>query len=778
MPRFAGCFVLLLLIARPVVAQQPTAQDTMSSDRHEVTNNQKNHHFIGSFEYQSKETSIFADEAWFYSDEDKLVLVGNVTFAQGNNRISAERAEINTKTRLGSFSNASGIANVQPQRQQGRPGAVALPPTGAQETVVYFFGDSVEKIGPKKYKITNGGFTTCVQPTPRWDLHADTVILNVDHYTFLKQAVFTVKGVPLLYVPVLIYPTKEGDRATGFLLPTYGTSSIFGHSIHDAFFWAINRSQDATILHDWYSKTGQGIGSEYRYNYGGGNDGTLNLHFLDQHESAYVRSDGTTAPLPASRSYELRGGANQVLPGNIRARANVNYFSSIESSQTYNTDIYSSSRNVRLFGANFVGAWAGYSMNGTIDRQESFYDLTSSVVSGTGPRVNISRSERPLFGSAVYFGLTSEYANLLRESKSIDPDNIPHDLDAGLNRVDIWPVIRYPFKKWQWFTVNSTVSWRDTFYTRSCPSTNDSSTSCSATNIADASLNRQYFSVQSQIVGPVFNRIWDTPQSSYAEKFKHTIEPFLNVQETTSVDNFRQILVTDGIDNVTGGTNLAYGVANRFYAKRRITPGQPAQAREIVDVELTQTYYTNQLQALFDLQYQTAQLGGGTASHFSPVKLSVRATPTNDVNATVAAEFDNRYHSMRTISASTTYAWTSRLQTNVGWTKYGCIPQLTPDCSNLTHFINASTNAHTRDNRFGSTYQFNYDITRGSMLNQTITGFYNAQCCGLAFQYQTYNYGAGSAIGAAADHRFFLSFTLAGLGNFSPFNGALSGVPR
>jgi hypothetical protein len=29
-----------------------------------------------------------------------------------------------------------------------------------------------------------------------------------------------------------------------------------------------------------------------------------------------------------------------------------------------------------------------------------------------------------------------------------------------------------------------------------------------------------------------------------------------------------------------------------------------------------------------------------------------------------------------------------------------------------------------------------------------------------------------------SDHRFFLSFTLAGLGNFSPFNGGLSGVPR
>jgi hypothetical protein len=62
------------------------------------------------------------------------------------------------------------------------------------------------------------------------------------------------------------------------------------------------------------------------------------------------------------------------------------------------------------------------------------------------------------------------------------------------------------------------------------------------------------------------------------------------------------------------------------------------------------------------------------------------------------------------------------------------------------------------------------------MLQQQITGFYNAQCCGLAFQYQTYNFGALSSL--PPDHRFFLSFTLAGLGNFSPFNGAMSGVPR
>ena len=164
-----------------------------------------------------------------------------------------------------------------------------------QDTVVYFFGEKIEKIGPKKYKITNGGFSTCVQPTPRWDLNAGTVILNVDHYTLLKQAVLRVKGVPVFYLPILYYPTKREDRATGFLIPTYGSSSLRGQSISNAFFWAINRSQDATIMHDWFSKTGQGVGGEYRYNLGAG-DGNLRAYLLDQHAATYAQPGGSPRP--------------------------------------------------------------------------------------------------------------------------------------------------------------------------------------------------------------------------------------------------------------------------------------------------------------------------------------------------------------------------------------------------------------------------------------------------------------------------------------------------
>ena len=100
------------------------------------------------------------------------------------------------------------------------------------------------------------------------------------------------------------------------------------------------------------------------------------------------------------------------------------------------------------------------------------------------------------------------------------------------------------------------------------------------------------------------------------------------------------------------------------------------------------------------------------------------------------------------------------------------------DPNTLYQSINGSSTVRTRDNKYGLIYSFNYDVLHSTMIQQRISGFYNAQCCGIAFEYQNYHFGSGSVSPIAADHRFFMSFTLAGLGNFSPFNGALGGVPR
>jgi hypothetical protein len=57
-----------------------------------------------------------------------------------------------------------------------------------------------------------------------------------------------------------------------------------------------------------------------------------------------------------------------------------------------------------------------------------------------------------------------------------------------------------------------------------------------------------------------------------------------------------------------------------------------------------------------------------------------------------------------------------------------------------------------------------------------MTAYYNAQCCGVGIEYQTYNYGSGFAgQGITEDHRFNVSFTLAGVGTFSNLFGAFGG---
>jgi LPS-assembly protein len=780
--------------AAPAPPPKPGA-DTTVSDSREGSNNQKDWHFIGHVEMdQGSDTKIYADDVRLYTGENRALATGNVVFAQGDNRISAEHAEFDTETKLGTFYNATGFSTVKPPKPQPpRAGVMTPPPVVGQETVVIFFGEKIEKIGPKKFRITNGGFSTCSQPTPRWDLHAGTVVLNVDHYTTLTNAILRVKGVPMFYTPYLYYPTKREDRATGILIPTYGASSLRGQTLHNAFFWAIDRSQDATFLYDYYSKTGQGFGSEYRYNAGTG-DGNIRAYLDDQHGASYTDDLGNTTTTSAARSYEIRGGLNQQLPFNMRARANVNYFSSIETSQQFNTNIYDASRNMRSFGGNLVGAWGKYSLNATFDHSEYFYNLTDSTLSGSWPRVAFARNERPIGDSPVYFSLNTEFLSSLstRNQGITDANNntVITSTDNGLSRVDLAPQVRFPFKKWAWFTVNSTVGWRETYYTRSYAPTNDPNVLPSV--VIDTGLNRTLYTLQAQVVGPVFNRVWDTPENGYAEKFKHSIEPVLTINRTSNVENINEIVKLDGVDNFIGGTTLTYGLNNRFYAKRKTTPGGPAVSREIFDVELSQSYYTNQNAAQYDTQYQTT-LGvvSQTPTNFSPIALNFRALPTDFLNANLRAEFDARYHSLRTISAQGSYIWTNRIQVTGGWSKRGYIPEIPAfnDCrtvqtpfactpASLDQAINVMTNLHTKDNKVGATISFNYDILRGYMQQEQMSLFYNAQCCGIAIQYQTYNYGPYSSSPIPADHRFFLSFTLAGLGNFSPFNGALSGVPH
>src|SRR4029079_5358230 len=114
-----------------------------------------------------------------------------------------------------------------------------------------------------------------------------------------KNTVLRVKGVPVIYLPWVYYPIQDDDRATGFLLPTYGTSTLRGQAISNAFFWAIGRSQDATFFHDWFTRSGQGAGGEYRYVAGPQSNGNFRFYRFGRKETEFTQS-GEATVLPAN----------------------------------------------------------------------------------------------------------------------------------------------------------------------------------------------------------------------------------------------------------------------------------------------------------------------------------------------------------------------------------------------------------------------------------------------------------------------------------------------
>ncbi len=151
----------------------------------------------------------------------------------------------------GTFKNASGIMSLGDRR---RLAAVRH----GQDPDVYFYGETIEKLGPSKYRITAAGSPPACSRRRAGSHQPAASIINLDDYAIARNMVLRVKGVPVLYLPVDLLPDQDDERATGFLMPTYGTSTLRGQALSNAFFWAIGRSQDATFFHDWFTRTGQG----------------------------------------------------------------------------------------------------------------------------------------------------------------------------------------------------------------------------------------------------------------------------------------------------------------------------------------------------------------------------------------------------------------------------------------------------------------------------------------------------------------------------------------
>jgi lipopolysaccharide assembly outer membrane protein LptD (OstA) len=732
--------VALLAVASPALAQVPG----FSVSRQFTLERLADSHWrlTGQVEMEREDQKFFADVVDYYPDRDRIEASGNVVYVSKESRIAADRMEFSTRTRLGAFHNASGTMSLGTRVDRSM--------FGTQEPDAFFYGETIEKVGPSKYRITKGGFTTCVQPTPRWEITSSTATLTVDEYAILKNAVLNVKGVPLLYLPVLYYPIQEDDRSTGFLIPQYGNSTIRGQSLSNAFFWAISRNADATVFHDWFTRVGQGVGGEFRYIAAPGSEGQVRTYFLDQNATTYQLNGGATGSLPDSRSYEIRASAVQKLPAGLRVRGNVDYFSSITVQQTYYGNLYDASRRQRLYGANVSGAWGAWSLSGTYSQSELFFGESDSTVYGTTPRIAFNRASRKIGSTPIYWSFTTDYSNLVRTY------NVgTRSLDSGLPRFDASPTVRVPFTKWPFLQLSGVLSWRNTWYGESLDARGAQ---------VEQSVFRQYFDLRGEVIGPTFTRIWDTPANGYADKFKHVIEPNFTVQRVTKIDNYNQLVKLDSYDYTYGGTTrIGYGLTQRFLARRM--EGGKRVPREFLNVSVSQAYYSDERASQYDPAYASS-FYGLPPSNFTPISLNVRATPATEVNGSFRMEYDTKEGSITSMRANGT-ATMGGVQVFGGWSqrRYEMFQAFAVRSDN---YLNLGTNLRLLDGRVGGQYLFDYDFSRGHVLQQRIQGFFNSQCCGVAVEYQKYNFPVfDPRFPVPNDRRFTISFTLAGIGTFA-----------
>jgi LPS-assembly protein len=113
------------------------------------------------------------------------------------------------------------------------------------------------------YILTKPSYTTCNQINQSWELVADEILVSSEEGK-AKNIVLRFMNVPILYLPRLTFPTND-ERKSGFLIPSFGSSSKRGLEFEVPYYWNIAPNFDLETTMNWMEKRGTEIKSELRF---------------------------------------------------------------------------------------------------------------------------------------------------------------------------------------------------------------------------------------------------------------------------------------------------------------------------------------------------------------------------------------------------------------------------------------------------------------------------------------------------------------------------------
>jgi len=187
--------------------------------------------------------AMSAQSANFDTENQKIMVEGDVELMNNQARLTAERAEYSALK--GNFILQGSTFAFKETRSRGTADELFLSQAGIAQ-------------------LSGAKYTTCPENKEDWVLSAKEITLDINNgVATTRGAALRFKNVPILYLPYASYPISD-QRKSGFLIPELRTSSKRGLEIATPWYWNIGPNYDATLTPRYMEKRGFMMGAETR----------------------------------------------------------------------------------------------------------------------------------------------------------------------------------------------------------------------------------------------------------------------------------------------------------------------------------------------------------------------------------------------------------------------------------------------------------------------------------------------------------------------------------
>jgi len=225
----------------------------------------------GEAELQRDDTLLTADRVTYREPTDEVLAEGNVVLSRGGDTIRGPKATLVVGDRVGTFETPTyELSRARPPALAGdAPRTVA----GSGEA------DLLRLEGENQYRLANATWTTCSPQDPDWYIKARELDLDYDREVgTARSSSIVFMDTPIFWMPWAEFPLS-GQRQSGLLPPTFGSSNKTGVDFTQPYYWNIAPNYDATLAPRLMTRRGLQLGGEFRY-LGADHQGTTRLEWM------------------------------------------------------------------------------------------------------------------------------------------------------------------------------------------------------------------------------------------------------------------------------------------------------------------------------------------------------------------------------------------------------------------------------------------------------------------------------------------------------------------